>query len=609
MVNSVTLYAGLNVVLVAAAAGLLVLRAREAPQQHAWSALLCALGCGLATVTYRILPSDLVWAWTTTLREGSSVVAGNLVMGHLAELGANSLALSHLAGAGFTPPLEGLLRANLALSVFNVFAFSALAHELLKGRIAGLVAGLGLLATPLFLIGATSEVYGPLFFAYLLAAALCVAEVIAPEPSHRGIHLIRRMGALAGLTLCTVLAAQTRSETVIVSLPVLALTAARLHLGADRFTQRANAHERRAVAWLRRAVDRSRVGSLIATLVLLFAIDAAVAMQVTWLHTHQVRGALRAANPFDSSTLDFISVLWPSVSPGLVGLVLFGLFATLRRPIHTAWIGMGTLALFRAYHAAAHSGTAPFEMIRYATLMSPLFALLALFGWREVQRRWPNQGVHRSGRLLLATGLLVGAVAAPPRFNSVQLGRNFEFREWADSAAVRAVVARQSPALASANDADVRVIATNAGWLSMESQRQVRFLAAAIRWRPDCRILMPLVEGSGPRAAGRHKREAAGFLVIGPVHRGTTFPQTDLRSLRRAAPELFDGCVWLHAGLDCSEVTSGACPHDIPRHLKVVARSDFAYEGYSEPSEHGVFLSAIGLRLYDLTRAGPDNPL
>jgi len=72
---------------------------------------------------------------------------------------------------------------------------------------------------------------------------------------------------------------------------------------------------------------------------------------------------------------------WPI---GLVVLALVGLVGVLRRPLRWTMAPAAALLLHGVYWTSAHGGDAPYEVLRYAALMSGFAIALAAFGWRAV---------------------------------------------------------------------------------------------------------------------------------------------------------------------------------------------------------------------------------
>ncbi|MCO4762800.1 MAG: hypothetical protein KC502_14900 [Myxococcales bacterium] len=285
---------------------------------------------------------------------------------------------------------------------------------------------------------------------------------------------------------------------------------------------------------------------------------------------HEVRAIFRAVNPLDASTLAIVPALWETLSPGLIVLTILGIAVGHTHPIRTGMLALSGLALFRAHYAAGHDGSAPFEMVRYQTFLLPALALVAVHGWRYVQQLQ----LSRPLRVTVAVVVVAALFSNPGRLESQRLDRNRTFATIADPN-------------------------TDAGWLSMEMQRQVRFLAAAIAKRPQCSIIIPTAIPHDQPGTDIKRLVPGGLIVINGAS-AVQYEETTVAALRTSVPALQSGCVHYHVSLDCHQVDFTGCEKSWMKG-PVVDRSSFPYEGFSEPREHGIYDGRIELRLHDIS--------
>ncbi|MCO4761305.1 MAG: hypothetical protein KC502_07365 [Myxococcales bacterium] len=558
------LYYTLNAVLGLLTLALCIHRAVRGGAAERIGLVVIGAGVALGAAVFQFLPAQEVWELGTTLTEGGSLVAASTVMGDLRDPLLNAGAFRALAGHGFVPPLEGIHRMNLALAAFNVFAFATLSAHVLGSWTSAVAAAFALAVTPLFDIAAVAETPSQLLFTYGMVGTLCYQTVFSSKtrtdwPGWAG---------MAGLALLVMFSANTRQEPAIVALPAAALAFWRLLLGPTQFSRRAD----RLWRLIQDKIGDWRQNRMLLAGGALLIVSPAVVVELLgeYARFHELRAVLHAINPLDTSTLALLINLWDTVSPGVIALIVLGIVSGHRRPIHTGFVAISGLALYRAYHTAGHDGRAPYELVRYLSFLLPVLALWAVFGWRVVQQTWTSRPLRRTFAAVVMTGLFTN----PATLTSQRLDRTRTFVEIADRS-------------------------TQAGWLSMEMQRQVRFLAAAVAKRPKCRIIIPTARQVQRPDSEIHGLVTGGLIVID----GTSAEQyeaTTVAALQAQIPSLNQGCVLYHVSLDCHQVGYQGCEKSWMKG-PIVARSKFPYEGYSEPGEHGVYDGRIDLRLYDVS--------
>ena len=142
----------------------------------------------------------------TILREGGSQLLALTVEARPSSANANYLAVATAESQGYAVPLEGVLRANLALAALNAALFAAVATQLFESRLAPLFVLVALATNPFFLAAAVCQLPAQLATIYFVIGAACFACVDGCSG-----RALKRL-AVTTLALCTVLAMLTRNR-------------------------------------------------------------------------------------------------------------------------------------------------------------------------------------------------------------------------------------------------------------------------------------------------------------------------------------------------------------------------------------------------------------
>ena len=86
---------------------------------------------------------------------------------------------------------------------------------------------------------------------------------------------------------------------------------------------------------------------------------------------------------------------------------LWGWLDALRRGPMWALLAVALWMLFRMYFTAAHRGEAPYELMRYGSMVFPIWILLSLRGWVAFES-WMEVRELTGRSRLMATGLVLG---------------------------------------------------------------------------------------------------------------------------------------------------------------------------------------------------------
>ena len=319
----------------------------------------------LAAVLLALPAASLPVSWLTVLHEGPTEHVVRALWGE-GRHGVNFDVLRWLFSPDAALPIRGVVAMNLALGAANLVGVVVVARVAIGRWPLAVLTGLGLALSPLFQNAALSELPSQALFSYVLMGTMAYGAM-----PHRP--------RLAGVTLASVavLCALTRAEWGLVG----ALAAASW-----------------AVAWLAETETfRGRARWL--TLGALGAAAAVVGGLWPLLDPARQEYLAAALTPSDPVALTLPLVLLATAPIGLLLLGLLGWVAALRRPYACLWMPVAILVLYRTYAVAAHSGEAPYELLRYGTMLVGPVVLLSILGWRELRDVLARRGVGRPGRL------------------------------------------------------------------------------------------------------------------------------------------------------------------------------------------------------------------
>jgi hypothetical protein len=408
-----------------------------------------------AVAAYRLLPS-ISDAVVTPLQEGLVEARIGSLYGHGAHAGPAFHAL-----VGWITPVEagealrGVVRLNVVLSLLNAGLFILLGRRVV-GSAAATAFALVLSFGPVGLHAAFSELPAPLLTTLLFLGAAVAAAILDETLSLR-----ERWVAVCALSGLSFLAAVIRVETLAVGVLATASMGAALAMGERRM----DVVVQRTSALFRRILSQP--------IVLLLGGLAALWISASALG---VSAFSELFDPFNVGVFALPAVLSMFLPVGPVLLFVLGSVHALRRPVAFGLLPVAAIILFKAHFSAAHAGTAPYEVLRYMTMLLPVMLLLALFGFREIRALgarfgWTEQTVTVARN---ATALLFFAQAPTAQIHV-----------YSDVLGIHPEGLQASQLL-----------------IRRDQQVETRYLLDVLRRYPDCTLVARAVPGGAVRSEG-----------------------------------------------------------------------------------------------------------
>ena len=436
--------------------------------------------------------SLLPLAWITLLQEGSvsGIIASLHGQGHH---GPAFDALLWALGGEEGLRIRHIVKMNLVLGLFNMLGVAALTWVTTRRFALALLSASAWGLSPLVVNAAWSDLPAMLIASYTLLGA-CALSLFRHAPKR----------ALTLLALIALLLGGVRLEWGILgAISWISLLGARLIPPS-----------------IRTHLDRG-VTSLFALLIGLGSISligvlgegtSASAPEAWQLWQAQGGGAA------DWGILTWPLAMAAACPLGLVILALIGGIQTLMRPLQWSAVFIGALLLQGIYWTSAHGGDAPYEVLRYATLMSGLLAALSALGW-HVLLAWLD-GRKYANTLVIGLALLCVIPPSPELFRSALETHHQE----------SAGPLYEMP-------------------LSRHLQAEARSLIAAHERYPECIIAsISAIEPSAEREVSAYEYVFFGGSLAAPL-------------VTKRQPEYFNEgldrvvsgseCVLVHRGLDC----------------------------------------------------------
>ena len=339
-----------------------------------------ALSAGLLaalSLDPRALPS----AWITVLQEGSvaSVIASLHGEGHH---GAAFDSLIWLFADDEGLRIRGVVKANLTLTLMNLLGVAGITWALSARLSLSILSATAWALAPLQVNAAWSDLPSALIGSYTLMGALALGCLN---------HAPRR--ALALLALLSLLLAGVRLEWgALGAVTFLSMLAPRL-LGEER---------RARLNGPLLSFGLLLLGYWVINGVGMIGEGTSASAPEAWRLWQGQGGGIVGWGIF-SWPLGLLAS-WPV---GLVILALLGGARALMRPLSWSAAIVAMLLLQGVYWTSAHKGDAPFEVLRYASLMGGLGACLVALGWQVICERFAERRGGAAVILMLAALCLV----------------------------------------------------------------------------------------------------------------------------------------------------------------------------------------------------------
>ncbi|MEE2779301.1 MAG: hypothetical protein VYE15_02170 [Myxococcota bacterium] len=485
-------------------------------------------------------PGDIPVDWITILHEGSVDRTIRALWGE----GNHGPVFTTLT-LGLTPrellPIRGAVGLNLALHVGNTIGFMLVGRLLAGGWIPGLLAAAWYGLAPMMMNAALSE---------LPTQLLTTLFLLALGPLY-ALKSFPRL-AVPALVVLALLAVGTRTEA---ALPIGVVAGGMIlaHIWC---------WERPAFRWA------------------VWTVGTSLALGVGWLavnlssHDPAWSGgpsgmsyALAALNPTDPCPALMPILLGVTLPLGGVLLGLWGLLDAPRRGAMWALLVVALWMLFRMYFTAGHRGEAPYELMRYGSMMFPIWVLLALRGWVALEG-WLESRQLSGRRRHLAVAVVLGS----------------QLLLMPDGVTGRLVPDHHRTA------ETVYEVP-----LQRDQQEEARLLIGLIEEHPDCVIA---TTGARDPRLGEPISGWDHVLFGGPVDRPITLPRDPQRLSRRMAGVAgVDACRIFYGGLDCSIEKGVDCAEEVSGRLPTGQR-DLSGRPYYD---HVTRASPLGVAVYPLT--------
>lgn len=345
-----------------------------------WRLVASAVAVAAVTVgvyVAMVRPGDLPLDWITVLHHGLERKAIMHLYARGVHAGANLPFVAQVAAGGQSPGLRDIVWLNLLLAMVNAGLFLHLAWRCTT-PVWAVVWTLVFALNPAMFLAAFSELPTHVLALYFLCGVLAWATLTDARPQPR---LVRAAAwaAVAGLSL---LAACTRPEVSFLGVVALAVHAADVWLGPQRW------------AALRARLAAACAGPL-AALAARPALIVGLCLASWWFAKGGIpwgvlgRSEVSALYPFNPSFASLFVYLPLLLLPIGASLgVLFGWVHGLRHFRRFGGLALSVFVLVRLYFAAQYEY---FEMGRYFSYVMPAVLLLGLFGKAELDAlaaRW-----------------------------------------------------------------------------------------------------------------------------------------------------------------------------------------------------------------------------
>lgn len=516
------------------------------------AAAAAGLGAVAAGIVLASLGPSIPDAWVTALQEGLTEKHVRQLYGQGVHAGPGFRELSsYIAAEGAGSPLRATVRMNLGLCLANVGLFALIASRILRPP-AALAFTLVFAVNPLTLHAAFSELPSALCTTYVLAG-VAGAAIATDERAGGGARWLA-VAALIGLSL---LAALVRVETLALSLPATATAIAAARLGSERIEQ-----------WW------TRLGRFAATLLtrpLPLMVGALLVLWVIASSALPLGGDL--LDPLGVAALGLPAALLTFLPLGPVVLFGFGVVHGLRRPVRFLLLPLGLVVLYKAYFSASHSATAPFELLRYMTMLTAPALVLALFGWREVASLGSRLGWSEQGRRLARNLTALSFLCWTPTTLALLLDLQ---------------------------GADSRPLGVDRLLVRRHQQVEVRWLLQLVDEHPDCTFVSRVAPGGGIATEQAHTAIPWDLVLFGRRLPQPVKAELGDESLARSAlARSPTACVLYYRGLDCNlSVAGDVCDRDSAQATTIQERTLTTAQYYA----HVEFSPGVRLGVYELRR-------
>jgi len=518
-------YAALNGIAVLLCLLLAVAWLRRIPEGRLCAAAGAALAAGVVIAALLAWdPARVPAGWITILHEGYGYQNVMHLYGYGVHAGDNFLVLQELwsgnqAYHSGSVVLRATLSVNVCLAIVNTIFFFVVVR-LVSGKYwTALLLAFFLAANLNFINASASETPAQLVFSYILMGVPAAAHLNSGGRTGRAAAYL----AMAELCLLGFLLCATRVDMIVLVLPALLAGVLQLFSLGPRILARLGDLWRWA---------RPRWRWLLPA-----AVAVGLASTLWWKGYHydgdpRIGWAIDGLFPFNPSFLTpprFLAVFLPL---GLVLLIVTGTIGAFRRPLTTLLLPLSVLVLWRVYYSATHGYGGPFyERFRFLTYLTPLFILLAAFGYRELTR-WAGKisWIRSHPRVLAAVLGLTFLVWWPPGW-----GGYFDSGHELENLPRKCML------------------------LSRNQQTEVRYLLDLMDRHPECIFLTRTIKYENPDEPryiwglfGRKVRTELFYQAEGDTLDGVA-----------AAHAGRDACVLFYYGLDCNKRSGDRCREQI----------------------------------------------
>lgn len=531
-------------------AALLVAWCRLHPKRRAVT-VIAAIAMGAFTVFMRRVPSSAIpAAWATTLQEGLDAKNIRALHGLGAHAGRNfEIVIRALADTDM-PTLRDVVRMNLWLAGLNAIAFFAFARHALERRWTAALFTLVFVCNLVSLHASVSELPSELcvsyFFLGVVGAAVLGEGARAPRWT--------KPAAFALLALLTGLAAFTRLEIAGIGALAIAVSAAPLALGEDRWARARGA----ALERLRGIPAWSLRRKVIVALALIVPAPFAHSLLSGWV--------TEGLHPLNFSFLTMPGVLWLLWLPlGVVVLSVLGVIHSVRHFERFLGLPLALIVLYRTYYSASHLTF--YELLRYMTFLTPIALFLGLFGFREVALASARRGW--SPRWKENAALIVAGLCSVLPMSGLR--EHFQHGDYSARFGVRDVL------------------------LTRNQQIEVRYMLELMDQSPEC----VFIARTSRSDYNRGPIDAYDLTIFGrplrvPIlvdDRGERLEDV----LQRLAPQV--RCARVFRGLDCNLTNSDGCPA-LTEGRRLLERRTFGTLPYNDVPERGEAGPIVDLSVY-----------
>ena len=329
-------------------------------------------------------PSAIPLEWITLIHEGSVERIVASLYGH-GNHGPAQDTLRWLYGPQQVAPIRVTVLLHIILTGGTALGLVIMCQRITESPAIGLLIGSAATLNPLVINAALSELPAALVSALIALWVLAYARrEVAPRC------------AWSAMIVLSVLLAATRTELGLLS--GLATTG----VAAERWLRikRPMTAKTRRLLWLLALSLITGIGGL-----LFWLSGRAEALQESWVFLQ-----LPALDVLHPGILTWPIAAAATLPLGVAVLAVFGWFHIVIHQRALALGALGFVLLYRVYWASAHEGEAPYEVVRYLSLLAMPLALMAAVGWR-----WALRVTHRHrARWLLMGTLTVGCLVPMP---------------------------------------------------------------------------------------------------------------------------------------------------------------------------------------------------